>query len=487
VRVSRVGKRKGESFISPDEQRSKIEQWARLRGVEIGHWETDLDQSGGTQQRPGFRRIMERIESGATDGIVVAKLDRFARTVWEAGADILAIRAAQGHLASVEEAIDPTTPFGEFALIVLLAVAKLERDQRVLGWQSAKERALIRGAHIGPTPLGMHRIEDGPDAGRLRPDPGWNEIMQAVFEQAAVIRSHSGLAAWLNQHHPRPDGRAWTGPTLRNVLRNRVYRGEVNHVARDGTQLGNPQAHEPVVTEEQWQAAQRAPGEQFRRAGPASVLAGLVRCAACRHRMSPGPGGSDGKTRVYRCTRTHATGRCPQPSVIVAANLEKFVLERVRATLRDRAYRGRKVDESQDIERLAERLRATQDELTRYMAATQLPRSVGEEAWLAGVTARTAERDQARVVYQEATAARSGNHEVLFRVQDLDRLDREELAELYAALLDAVFVRRTKRGADLADRLCLLWRGDGPSDLPGKGRGNVGELRPFVWPSTSKA
>jgi DNA invertase Pin-like site-specific DNA recombinase len=51
IRVSRVGKRGGDSFISPEDQREKIEGWAKLRGVEIVKWYTDLDQSGGKLSR----------------------------------------------------------------------------------------------------------------------------------------------------------------------------------------------------------------------------------------------------------------------------------------------------------------------------------------------------------------------------------------------------------------------------------------------------
>src|SRR4051812_43675257 len=79
VRVSRTNGRSGDSFISPDMQRAKIEQWAALRGVEIADWHTDLDQSGGKLSRPGFDAALERVQSGATGGVVVAKLDRFSR------------------------------------------------------------------------------------------------------------------------------------------------------------------------------------------------------------------------------------------------------------------------------------------------------------------------------------------------------------------------------------------------------------------------
>jgi hypothetical protein len=55
IRVSRVGGRKGESFISPDEQRAAIEAWAKATETEILEWHTDLDQSESRPGTPGRR------------------------------------------------------------------------------------------------------------------------------------------------------------------------------------------------------------------------------------------------------------------------------------------------------------------------------------------------------------------------------------------------------------------------------------------------
>lgn len=134
--------RKGPGYISPTVQREAIARWAEYRGVEIAAWHLDEDESGGTQDRPGLRAAIERIESGETEGIACWRLNRFARNVAGAIDDVQRILALGGHLAFVEEDIDPTGPFGSFILTVLLAVATLERDNMVAGWQTAKGLAL---------------------------------------------------------------------------------------------------------------------------------------------------------------------------------------------------------------------------------------------------------------------------------------------------------------------------------------------------------
>ena len=56
IRVSRVGGRTGEGFISPEVQRQRIQNWADASGVEILEWWEELDQSGGKRERPLFQR-----------------------------------------------------------------------------------------------------------------------------------------------------------------------------------------------------------------------------------------------------------------------------------------------------------------------------------------------------------------------------------------------------------------------------------------------
>ena len=149
VRVSRVGGREGESFISPDEQRRIIRQWADLRGVSIAAWHEDLDQSGGRLDRPGLDACMERIRSGETGGVAVAKLDRLSRAgVADALKLVDDIHAHGGQLAAVDLGIDPTTDVGELLLTLMLALARMERRRLTAGWEAAKTRAVERGAKL---------------------------------------------------------------------------------------------------------------------------------------------------------------------------------------------------------------------------------------------------------------------------------------------------------------------------------------------------
>ena len=80
LRVSQVRGRGGESFITLDEQRAAIEAWAISSRTTIVEWHQDLDESGGTLDRPAFNVALERCRAGLTGGVVAAKLDRLTRS-----------------------------------------------------------------------------------------------------------------------------------------------------------------------------------------------------------------------------------------------------------------------------------------------------------------------------------------------------------------------------------------------------------------------
>src|SRR5436309_8132493 len=155
IRVSRVAGREGESFIAPEVQRRKIADWATLHGVNIVQWWEELDQSGAKRERPMFQQALERCERRETGGIVVARLDRFARSAIDALESIKRLNDAGARLVSVEDNFDGSTAMGRFAIGILTLIAELELERIRESWATAIREAVGRGVHIsGQVPTG---------------------------------------------------------------------------------------------------------------------------------------------------------------------------------------------------------------------------------------------------------------------------------------------------------------------------------------------
>ena len=478
IRVSDVDGRRGESFISPEVQERAIRDWAARNSTEVIIERHELDVSGGTMDRPVFNEILGKIRAGRSGGIVVYKLDRFARSVAGAVTTLAEIGEHGAVLASATEPeLDYATPSGKAFMQQMFVFAEFVRSTLKESWATAQRHAIERGIHISPrVPLGYDRGRDG----RLVPNGDAPTVVE-LFRRRADGESWGSIADWLNSEVPRADGTDWVGGTVQRLVGKRVYRGEASrYVDQDVDGRGaivNTEAHPALVTEEQWQAAQMTPRVQPSRNGkPLPLLSGLIRCAGCRYCMSLGR--AQNKEPMYRCRARHASGRCGEPASVVTSRLDEFVEE---ALLSEIDGMTKLVPDSDDRDRLVKALTQARADLEGFKEDREARRKLGPEwhEWLDTYlgAVREAEAELAQVD-QRVGAVREGLTRDHFLALSVD--DRREVL---AGFIDAVVLRRGKgrgRNAEpISERVRILWRGQAPADLPR--RRVVNEVKPFVF------
>src|SRR6218665_3751404 len=213
VRVSSVGKRDRETFLSPDLQKRRQRDWCAAHDHELVVVREDIDVSGGQRNRPGLIDLVERVERGEIEGIIVAALDRFGRSLVDAIGLMDRIDQAGGQFVSVKDGFDTRTPYGRLALNILLSIAQFELERHRDQWAEARAMMIERGRHHGGTaPFGYQRT----DAGTLEPDPAAAPLVTELFARRATGESPSTIARWLDDAAARTgrDGR----PSPRWVL-----------------------------------------------------------------------------------------------------------------------------------------------------------------------------------------------------------------------------------------------------------------------------
>jgi site-specific DNA recombinase len=401
IRVSRRAGRAGESFISPEVQRQRIEGWAKANGVEVARWWEELDQSGAKRERPMFQEALARCELGETGGMVVAKLDRFARSAVDALESIKRLNEASSRLVSVEDGFDGSTPMGRFAIGILTLIAELELERIKGNWDAAVSEGIKRGVHISAhVPTGyVKNPKSGPNPGRLEPDPLVAPMVAEAFRMRATGTPYTKIAAFLEENGALPvsGNPNWSVSGVIGMLANPVYLGQ----ARSGRAV-NDHAHEPIVTRAEWDAVRATKSLQPARDGSVAsqaMLGGLVRCAGCDHTLKI-TGNLDAKAGkrypVYYCSGRYAKGPCPARATIRASYLDRYVEEQVLAALRAEGgllAQARQADA--ELEQAQRTLEAAEHELNLYLQ-TDLIAIVGQETFIAGVQARQARVDEAR-------------------------------------------------------------------------------------------
>lgn len=110
--------------------------------------EETISGSVPTSERPGFQKLLERIESG--DVLIVTKLDRLGRNAMDVRQTVeqLAAIGIRVHCLALG-GVDLTSVAGKMTMQVLSAVAEFERDLLIERTQQGLKRAKAEGKKLG--------------------------------------------------------------------------------------------------------------------------------------------------------------------------------------------------------------------------------------------------------------------------------------------------------------------------------------------------
>lgn len=330
----------------------------------------DQGHSGSSAEgRSGFQRLLAEVSSDRVGLILGLEMSRLARSCkdWHALLELCAIYRTL--LADADGLYDPSQ-YNDRLLLGLkgtMSEAELHilKSRLVQGmWNKAQ-----RGEVLNHAPIGYVRTVAGDFV--IDPDEQVQTVVRLLFEQFQRRGSVNGLLRWLVRHEiklpVRPHGGAnrgqleWRRPshaTLLNMLRHPIYAGAYRwgHRETDPRKKvpGRPGSGRTFKAHDQCRVLIRdrfpayLPWDQFERNqaklaenrtlgqglsaprhGP-SILAGLVVCGRCGHRMLVGYSNISGqKTLRYSCLREaidYGGAACQSLSGRV---LESLVVERL--------------------------------------------------------------------------------------------------------------------------------------------------------------
>jgi DNA invertase Pin-like site-specific DNA recombinase len=149
----------------PETQLYDLRGLAAQRGFEIVEEYTDRI-SGAKARRPGLDQMMHDARQRQFDVVLVWAGDRIARSVRH----FLEVLDELNHLGiefvSFRENIDTGGPLGRAIIVIIGAIAELERNLIIERVRAGMRRAKLEGRHIGRTPLDFDRAAVLRDRGR---------------------------------------------------------------------------------------------------------------------------------------------------------------------------------------------------------------------------------------------------------------------------------------------------------------------------------
>jgi DNA invertase Pin-like site-specific DNA recombinase len=140
----------------PETQLYDLRQMAQQRGYQIVEEFTDRI-SGSKAKRPGLDAMMRDGRRGQFDVVLVWASDRIARSV-KHFLDVLdELNRLNIEFISFREQIDTGGPLGRAVVVIIGAIAELERNLIVERVRAGMRRAKLEGRHIGRKPLVLDR------------------------------------------------------------------------------------------------------------------------------------------------------------------------------------------------------------------------------------------------------------------------------------------------------------------------------------------
>jgi site-specific DNA recombinase len=302
LRKSREDENEADTLLK---HRIQLLDFVKSKGWEYEVYE-EIGSSDTIEFRPKFSRLLQEVERGVYDAVVVVAFDRITRgDTW----DYARIKAA---FAKNQTLI--VTPYGDEIdlsdntnilndIMATISRAELVRTKQRL--HEGKKRGARLGHWVnGPAPLGYDYDRN---TKKLKVNSEEKEIIRLIFDKYLAGEPMYEIAFYLNNLGYRTkNGSYFQDAQIQRILTNLVYTGTVVYGKTEGSGHLNrktkplrvkdedewivtPNAHEPIVTQEEFNKVQRMMALRNRvpvkaRQG-AFALSGLLRCGKCGYAM----------------------------------------------------------------------------------------------------------------------------------------------------------------------------------------------------------
>ena len=198
-----------QAFNSLDAQRESAEAYISAQRHE--GWTCLPDRyddggfSGGNLERPAMTRLLEDIEAGKVDCVVVYKVDRLSRSLMDFSRVMQVFDRHHVSFVSVTQQFNTTHSMGRLTLNILLSFAQFERE--IISERTRDKMAAARrkGKYAGGKPILGYDLVSAPSGSKLVVNEDEAHRVRAIYdlylEHHALIPTLKAIAerGWANK------------------------------------------------------------------------------------------------------------------------------------------------------------------------------------------------------------------------------------------------------------------------------------------------
>ena len=378
-RLSNDDERDGES-VSIENQKLLLQSYVRQMGWNEIDVYIDDGYTGTNFNRPGVQRLIEDAKAKRINLILVKDLSRFGRNYIEIGQYTDYLFPSIGcRFVALNNGVDTESNNGSTDVMCFLNLFNEFYSRDTSKKVKAVKRACAEnGKFMGTYPAYGYK-RDNEDKHHLVIDEDTAPIVRRIFSMRATGMGFTGIAAQLNEEgipspgmlyyqrrgkaDPRRVNHKWAGETVKHLIRNEVYignmvQGKTGTVSYKNKKLiSKPEdewirvegTHEPIISQEIWDTVQGIDQKRVRKNaasdGIRSVFTGIVYCAECGFKMRNHTekftykDGSPGRYSSFICGNYARSGKSACTIHTIYENvLEQIVLEDIREKARFAAH-----------------------------------------------------------------------------------------------------------------------------------------------------
>lgn len=377
LRLSQEDLREGDS-VSIDNQRMILTKYVKEKGWTLVDTYVDDGWTGTDFNRPEVQRLLDDAKSGRINIIVVKDLSRFGRNYIQVGQYIDYIFPLNNiRFIALNDGVD--TADRNSTALEMMPIINLFNEWHASSTSKKIKAVVEANAKAGKygckqAAYGYIKGDDEKHTPIINPETA--PVVLSIFKMRAQGISPRHIADKLNgdgilnptDYHYSRIGKEptiamrhlWSGATVKNILQNRIYLGQLAQLRRTTVSHKNHKVvykdesdwvivennHEPIITQELWdkvrEVEKSVSNGKPMKTGYVNPLCGLMFCADCGFKMQVATTWRGIKKtpdavpyRSYNCTSYRLFGKNACDSHYITERcIEKLIVDNIRLMAR---------------------------------------------------------------------------------------------------------------------------------------------------------
>ena len=239
-----------EGFSLP-EQEKRLRAMCEYKGYEIYKLYKDAGISAKTgNYRPAFEELLQDIREKKCNTIVVLKLDRLTRSVFDLEGIMRFLEENNAYLDCANEEINTTNSSGKLVARMLTSVSQNEIERTSERTKFGLVGAIKEGHIPGKNPLGYKR-----DGKKIVIDPLTKDIVKRIYDLYFEGKSYSNIATLFNNEEVLGKTN-WRDTGILRIISNEIYKGDFVSGKTFNKPVYYENVVEPIVSRELWENCQ---------------------------------------------------------------------------------------------------------------------------------------------------------------------------------------------------------------------------------------